>query len=334
MSPKVKNQSIVPSKESFQEFIKTRIVGADETLLKIFNYIQGHSLGLRYPEDPPIGAFLLLGPTGVGKTKTVEVIAEWLHGTPRAVLKINCAEYVRDHEVAKLIGSPPGYMGHRETVPRLTQQKLANVVSERSDISVVLFDEIEKADKAIYQLLLGILDKGELSLGDNSTVRFKNSLIFFTSNLGAQKIAQKTGFIGGQQEISYKAEIARINSAVDSFFTPEWLNRISERFYYQHLTKEQIENIVDLELTELRSLLKSRHYAELEVTDVAKKALVDIGFSREFGARELQRTIKREVIQNALTSLMEYDNIKYNVVVVHFHKGKFTAALRSATYED
>lgn len=318
----------------FKEFLKTRIIGADDALVTIYQYIQGHALGLRYPEDPPIGCFLLLGPTGVGKTKTVEVIAEWLHGSPKNVLRINCAEYNRSHEVAKLIGSPPGYLGHRETTPQLSMQKLNAITSERSNISVVLFDEIEKADEAVYQLLLGVMDKGELKLGDNTSVRFQNSLIFFTSNLGTQKIQSTTGFLRSPQKLSQKAETARIDAATEAFFTTEWLNRISERFYYKHLTREQIGEIVNIELNILKSSMYERHRVMVTFSDAAKKALVDAGFSQDYGARELQRTIRREIIHGVLTGLMEDVNIRNQCLIVNYNKGKFSAALQSAAYEE
>ncbi len=143
------------------------------------------------PEGRPVGVFLLLGPTGTGKTKTVEALAEVLHGSEKNVLKVDCGEFQMEHEVAKLIGAPPGYLGHRETQPMLTQQKLNAVTSEKCAISLVLFDEIEKAAPSMTRLLLGVLDKGILRLGDNSTVNFEKSLVFLTSNLGAREMLRE-----------------------------------------------------------------------------------------------------------------------------------------------
>jgi ATP-dependent Clp protease ATP-binding subunit ClpA len=144
-----------------------------------------HEAGLA-PEGRPVGVFLLLGPSGTGKTKTVEALAEVLHGSERNVLRVDCGEFQMEHEVAKLIGAPPGYLGHRETHPMLTQQKLNAVTSDRSNLSLVLFDEVEKAAATLTRLLLGVLDKAALRLGDNTTVNFERSLIFLTSNLGAR----------------------------------------------------------------------------------------------------------------------------------------------------
>src|SRR5665213_3707069 len=143
------------------------------------------------PENRPVGVFLLLGPTGTGKTRTVEALAETLHGSARNVLKIDCGEFQMEHEVAKLIGAPPGYLGHRETQPMLSQQRLTAVTSDNCGLSLVLFDEIEKAAPSLTRLLLGVLDRGVLRLGDNSSVNFEKSLVFLTSNLGAKEMMRE-----------------------------------------------------------------------------------------------------------------------------------------------
>ena len=162
-----------------------KVVGQPTAVEAIVPYVQVYQAGLA-PEGRPAGVFLLLGPTGTGKTKTVEALAEVLHGSEKNVLKVDCGEFQMEHEVAKLIGAPPGYLGHRETQPMLTQQKLNSVASEKSSLSLVLFDEVEKAAPSLTRLLLGILDKAVLRLGDNTTVNFERSLIFLTSNLGSR----------------------------------------------------------------------------------------------------------------------------------------------------
>lgn len=307
MSPKAKPNS---TKEYFKDFIETRIIGADDTLIKIFNYIQAFSLGLKYPAQSPTGTFLLLGPTGVGKTHTVEVIAEWLHGSPRNILKIDCGEFQMEHEVAKLIGAPPGYLGHRETTPMLNQQKLNAVTSERSNLSVILFDEIEKAAPSMMRILLGILDKGHLRLGDNSAVSFERSLIFLTSNLGAKKLGRSLGFLE-ENKISAKEEFRRVNLAVERFFSPEFINRISEQFHYRHLTKMQIEKIFDMELRKLAEGLPTPHgRPDIIIEKPLRNKLVSLGFSRDFGARELQRTLKTYLLHGPLTTLAESGTLR------------------------
>src|SRR5438874_6360802 len=167
-----------------------RVVGQPAVSDLVIPYIQMFQAGLA-PEGRPVGVFLLLGPTGTGKTKTVEALAEVLHGSEKNLLKVDCGEFQMEHEVAKLIGAPPGYLGHRETQPILTQQKLNSVTSEKCALSIVLFDEIEKAAPSLTRLLLGVLDKGVLRLGDNSTVNFEKSLVFLTSNLGAREMMRE-----------------------------------------------------------------------------------------------------------------------------------------------
>src|SRR5690348_6417052 len=176
--------------EDLTTILSQKVVGQPAATRVIVPYIQMFQAGLA-PEGRPVGVFLLLGPTGTGKTKTVEALAEVLHGSEKNVLKVDCGEFQMEHEVAKLIGAPPGYLGHRETQPMLTQQKLNAVTSEKCNLSLVLFDEIEKAAPSMTRLLLGVLDKGILRLGDNSSVNFEKSLVFLTSNLGAREMMRE-----------------------------------------------------------------------------------------------------------------------------------------------
>jgi ATP-dependent Clp protease ATP-binding subunit ClpA len=209
------------------------LVGQPEAIETIVPYIQMQQAGLA-PEGRPIGVVLLLGPTGTGKTRTVEALAEVLHGSSKNLLKVDCGEFQMEHEVAKLIGAPPGYLGHRETQPMFTQAKLNSVASERSDVSLVLFDEIEKAAPSMTRLLLGILDKATLRLGDNATVNFERTLIFLTSNLGARSIQRANkpdfGFEAMVPPVVAK-DISKIQSiglaAVRQKFSPEFVNRFS-----------------------------------------------------------------------------------------------------------
>src|SRR6476469_1110517 len=167
--------------------LRELLVGQPEAIDIVVPYVQMYQAGLS-PEARPIGVFLLLGPTGTGKTRTVEALAEVLHGSSKNLLRVDCGEFQMEHEVAKLVGAPPGYLGHRETQPMLTQAKLNAAASESSDISILLFDEIEKAALSMTRMLLGIMDKAALRLGDNSTVNFERTMIFLTSNLGGKSI--------------------------------------------------------------------------------------------------------------------------------------------------
>src|SRR5512143_1608156 len=174
--------------ETLERNLHKLIVGQEEAIQQIVNLYQMYVAGMNSP-DRPIGSFLFLGPTGSGKTRIVEATAESLLGNPRAVIKIDCAEFQHSHEIAKLIGSPPGYLGHRETHPLLSQEVLNQHHTETAKLSFVLFDEIEKASDALWNLLLGILDKATLTLGDNRRVDFSRALIFMTSNLGAAEMS-------------------------------------------------------------------------------------------------------------------------------------------------
>jgi len=186
--------------EDLTALLSQKVVGQPAATRVIVPYIQMYQAGLA-PEGRPVGVFLLLGPTGTGKTKTVEALADVLHGSEKNVLKVDCGEFQMEHEVAKLIGAPPGYLGHRETQPMLTQQKLNSVTSEKCSLSLVLFDEIEKAAPSMTRLLLGVLDKGLLRLGDNSTVNFEKCLVFLTSNLGAREMLREINPAFGFQSV-------------------------------------------------------------------------------------------------------------------------------------
>jgi ATP-dependent Clp protease ATP-binding subunit ClpA len=286
--------------------LSEKIVGQPDSLEAIVPYVQMFQAGLS-PEGRPAGVFLLLGPTGTGKTRTVEALAEVIHGSAKNVLRIDCGEFQMEHEVAKLIGAPPGYLGHRETQPILTQMKLNNVMSERANVSIVLFDEIEKAAPSMTRLLLGILDRGVLRLGDNTTVQFDRTLIFMTSNLGAREMARELrptfGFeavIGGHAESDDYARLEGLAiAAVKRKFAPEFVNRIDVMLTYRPLSAEALEAILEIQLQEManhiaRRLGDRRFY--LQVPKRARKFLLEQGTSVEFGARELKRTIHRHLM--------------------------------------
>jgi CheY-like chemotaxis protein len=277
------------------------------------------------PEGRPVGVFLLLGPTGTGKTRTVEVLAEILHGSARNVVKVDCGEFQSDHEVAKLIGAPPGYLGHRETEPRLTQGKLNAVTSSRSDLSLVLFDEIEKAAPSIAPLLLGILDRAILRLGDNTEVSFEKSLIFLTSNLGAREMMSEL-----QPSVGFRAAAApdgselsgRLESiglaAVRKRFSPEFVNRLDAVVTYRPLDRDALAAILDEHIADLQQHVHTRlgdRSFGIEVTPAAREFLVARGTSTAYGARELKRTIHRHLTQ-PLASMVAAGQIEPGSAVV------------------
>lgn len=289
-----------------------RIVGQEEAIRAIVPYVELFEAGLA-PAGRPVGVFLLLGPTGTGKTRTVEALAEALHGSERNVLRIDCGEFQLEHETARLIGAPPGYIGHRETQPMLTQTKLNAVASERSNLSIVLFDEIEKAAASLGRLLLGVLDKATLKLGDNTTVNFERSLIFLTSNLGAREMAKQTrqrfGLAGAAPLQDAGRGLERVAlGAVKKRFSPEFVNRIDRILTYRPLDREAFERILDLQLEELHQHLAGRlgeGAFRLSLTEEARQFLLERGTSAEYGARELKRTMHRHVIQPLARVVLE-----------------------------
>ena len=317
------------------EYFSRKIAGQPNTADRIVPFIQTYRAGLT-PENRPIGVFLLLGPTGTGKTRTVEVLAEALHGSAQRYLRIDCGEFQLDHEVAKLIGSPPGYLGHRETVPVLSKQKLAEALTVDCDISLVLFDEIEKAAPSLTRLLLGVLDKGRLTLGDNSVVDFNKSLIFLTSNLGAREMMQEMtpafGFKAADGAPRERAELAgKLESialaAVKKMFSPEFVNRIDVIITYQPLSLESIAQILDHQIIDLQEHVNGRlgpNCFRIDVADSAREFLLSRGVSTQYGARELKRVVYRQLTQPLATMVAENRVPAGSTVVAHVDAGSET----------
>jgi ATP-dependent Clp protease ATP-binding subunit ClpA len=296
----------IPIRASLASVLGSKIVGQPDAIEALVPCVEMFQAGLS-PESRPAGVFLLLGPTGTGKTRTVEALAEALHGSERSLLKIDCGEYQMEHEVAKLIGAPPGYLGHRETQPALTQQKLAAVASEKCGLSLVLFDEIEKAAPSMARLMLGLLDRGILRLGDNSQVSFEKAIVFMTSNLGAREMMREIApEIGFQSAVAPAAEdvLRRLErvamSSVRRKFSPEFVNRIDRVITYRPLDAAHLAAIVDHEIERLqrhiRTRLGSRAFA-IDVPPPVRQWLLENGTSMEYGARELKRTVHRHLTQ-------------------------------------
>ncbi|MBL8209362.1 MAG: ATP-dependent Clp protease ATP-binding subunit [Bryobacterales bacterium] len=301
-----------------------KIVGQDGALEQIVPYVEMYHAGLA-PEGRPVGVFLLLGPTGTGKTRTVEALAGALHGNEKALLRVDCGEFQMEHEVAKLIGAPPGYLGHRETTPMLTQAKLNAVTSETSNLSIVLFDEIEKAAPSLNRLLLGVLDKATLKLGDNSTVNFERTIIFLTSNLGARGMNRELHPTFGfealterpKQEVGRKLEQIAMQ-AVKKRFTPEFVNRIDVINTYMPLDGPALDRILDHQVADFQRHIRTRLGQDafyVELTKGAREFLLRNGTSEEFGARELKRTIHRHLVQ-PIASLVARGEVEPGSIVL------------------
>src|SRR4051794_21948567 len=286
--------------------LRRLLIGQTDAVDAIVPYIQMHQAGLS-PEGRPIGVVLLLGPTGTGKTRTVEALAEVLHGSSKSLLRVDCGEFQMEHEVAKLVGAPPGYLGHRETQPMLTQARVNGIASETSDISLILFDEIEKAAPSMTRLLLSVLDKATLRLGDNTTVNFERTIIFLTSNLGAKSMQRAhTPDFGFEAllpppSVENTRKIQSIGmAAIRRKFSPEFVNRIDSVITYKPLGREACEVILDQIFASFADLIRNRLGARgfrLQCTASGRNLLLDTGTSVEFGARELKRTVQRNFIQ-------------------------------------
>jgi ATP-dependent Clp protease ATP-binding subunit ClpA len=293
-------------KHDILKMMKERLVGQSATLEALSRQVEIYQAGL-VAEGRPAGVFLLLGPTGTGKTHTVEVLAEALHGSSRAMLRIDCAEFQMDHEVAKLIGAPPGYLGHRETQALLNQARLNAVSSEYSDLSILLFDEVEKAAPALTRLLLGILDRAQARLGDNTMVNFERCLIFLTSNLGARQMMREMGGRFGlapvdridSPELAKRLERQAVG-AVKRHFSPEFVNRVDAIFTYQPLTRAMLDQILDIELAAISERIRLRlgeRAFTLDVGEPMRRHLIETGTSPDYGARELKRVLQRLVLE-------------------------------------
>jgi len=288
----------------FERALREKVVGQEEAVQAIVNLYQVFCAGLHCP-GRPVGNLLFLGPTGSGKTRTVEAAAEILFGNNRAVIKVDCAEFQHSHEIAKIIGSPPGYLGHRETHPLITQEALAASHRDGLKLSFVLFDEIEKASDALWQLLLGMLDKATLTLGDNRRVDLSQTVIFLTSNLGSCQIADLMqggiGFIqpndkprAGLQKTLEKAAV----EAARRRFSPEFMNRLDKLVVFRPLKREELDEVLEIELRNVqkRVLDSTTRPFLFRITEEGREFLLQEGTDQRYGARHLKRAIERYVV--------------------------------------
>jgi ATP-dependent Clp protease ATP-binding subunit ClpB len=292
--------------QEFEDKLTSLIIGQERAVRRLSGLYQIYLAGMQSP-GRPVGTMMFLGPTGSGKTRVVEAAAEVLFNDSNAVVKIDCAEFQHSHEIAKLIGSPPGYLGHRETSPMLTQENLDRYHTEHNKLTFILFDEIEKASDSLWQLLLGILDKATLTLGDNRRVDFSNSMICLTSNLGAKEMSELiTGSIGfapargkGMIEDDVDQKIYRTAfEAAKRKFSPEFMNRIDKVVVFRSLKDYHLKQILELELSQVQSRIM-RGTGEKFVfscTEAAKQFLLDEGIDFKYGARHLKRSIERFLV--------------------------------------
>ena len=332
MRPAVRQQ-LNPSIRSndtrdFEGSLRSKIVGQEEGVQALVDLYQVFCAGLNSP-GRPVGNLLFLGPTGSGKTRIVEAAAEILFGDPRAIIKVDCAEFQHSHEIAKLIGSPPGYLGHRETHPLITQEALSANHTDKLKLSFLLFDEIEKASDALWQLLLGMLDKATLTLGDNRRVDLSQTVIFMTSNLGGGEITELMeggmGFIQPKDKpisgLDEKVERTAIEAARRKF-SPEFMNRLDKVVVFHPLQRNQLEEVLEIELGQVqqRVLETARGQFLFRVTSAAREFLLTEGTDQRYGARHLKRAIERNIVY-PLANLLATEQVHIgDLICIDFNK--------------
>ena len=311
----------------FEQEMMRRVVGQERAIEALTEIFQVYRAGMTTP-GRPIGSLLFLGPTGSGKTRSVEAAAEALFGSPESVVKIDCGEMQHSHEISKLIGSPPGYLGHRETPPLLTQENLDRHHTPKAQLTFVLFDEIEKASDALWHLLLGVLDKATLTLGDNRRVDFSRTIILMTSNLGAREMSEATegglGFLGSTQENNqeFQDRLIKIGmAAARRKFAPEFINRIDKIVVFHPLNHEALRQVLELELEAVRRrvLIAAKNKFILRFTERAKEFLLSEGYDRRYGARPLKRAIERHLIIPISNIISTKQVGEGDIVHVDFH---------------
>src|SRR5712672_4009544 len=330
----VKNEELDTQKRSstsrhFEEELRQRVVGQSEAVQALVDLYEVFCAGL-HSAGRPVGNLLFLGPTGSGKTRTVEAAAEILFGDSRAVIKVDCAEFQHSHEIAKLIGSPPGYLGHRETHPLITQEALAASHRDHLKLSFLLFDEIEKASDALWQLLLGMLDKATLTLGDNRRVDLSQTVIFLTSNLGGSQIADLMhggmGFIQPKDKsatgLQEKVERTAVEAARRKF-SPEFMNRLDKVVVFHPLKRDELDEVLEIELRQVqkRVLDSTTRPFLFQVTTEGRQFLLEEGTDQRYGARHLKRAIERYLVC-PLSRLLATSQVRSgDVLLVDRHPG-------------
>jgi ATP-dependent Clp protease ATP-binding subunit ClpB len=334
LNPDVKS----PRAAAFEDRLMSRVIGQERAVRKLAELYQVQLAGLSQP-GRPIGNLLLLGPTGTGKTRLVEAATEILFGDAEAMIRIDCAEMQHSHEIAKLIGSPPGYLGHRETSPLLTQERLEMFYTQDDKLTFVLFDEIEKASDALWQLLLGIMDKGTLTLGDNRQVDFSRTIIVLTSNLGAREMSEMTtGGMGFGTANAKQEEIDNLDQklyrvaieAARRRFSPEFMNRIDKTVVFRTLKHDYLHQILELEIKHVQKRILRSHSPNFlfQCTSEARTFLLDEGYDSKYGARHLKRGIERFLV-SPLANLIANEQIQagdfINIDFDH-HQQKLTFA--------
>jgi ATP-dependent Clp protease ATP-binding subunit ClpB len=304
--------------EALASRLSLRIVGQTGPTQALLSAIAKYQSGF-YDKTKPIFSMLGLGPTGVGKTGVFEAFAEGLFGSPKHMLKVDCAEFQHSHEIAKLVGSPPGYLGHRETHPFFTNASLAALRTPELDFTIVLWDEIEKASDSLWNLLLGILDKGTLTTGTNEKVDMTKTVHLMTSNVGSADISDEAsiGFDAGQKQMTDQQVSDTVMAAARRKFMPEFLGRLDEIAVFKTLTESEIAEVLGLQLNDLsdRIMLSAPVPFEFNVSPAAIRQLLKEGYDRRYNARGLKHVIEKHIAL-PLGRLMSTGQVMPNDIII------------------
>jgi ATP-dependent Clp protease ATP-binding subunit ClpB len=299
------------------ERLRQRVVGQDEAIEAVSNAVRRARAGIQDP-NRPIGSFIFLGPTGVGKTELARALAEFLFDDENAMIRIDMSEYQERHTVSRLVGAPPGYVGYEEG-GQLTE------AVRRKPYSVILFDEVEKAHPEVFNLLLQLLDDGRLTDSHGRTVDFRNSVVIMTSNIGSAHIQEMLGeqakrpsanWVINNEELKEK-----IMNDLKTFFRPEFLNRVDEIIVFSPLTKELLKKIVDIQVGRMKRYVKEKN-VDITLTESAKEYFADIGFDLLYGARPLKRALQREILNPLALKILDRTFSEGDTVLVDYVDGK------------
>lgn len=315
--------------EKLDSYLRSRIVGQDRAIKQFVRAYEAFLTNMQRP-DGPVGVLLFLGPTGVGKTRLVEVFAEYLWGSVDALIKVDCGEFQHSHEIAKLIGAPPGYVGHTDTTPIITKDRIEKYWNVGPKFTPILFDEVEKAHSALHRILLGINGSGSLRTGRNEIIDMKPTLIVMTSNLGSRSVSNKLlgktyGFGSGNkiQEDLDQDVYRACKEAVQAFFDSEFFNRIDRMVAFRPLTDEDFRKILEIELGFIQDrIIKSKNFVVLDTSNRAKELFLKQGISREFGARELRRTIERFLVSRLTRAFSTKQAVDGDMILTDCENGK------------
>jgi ATP-dependent Clp protease ATP-binding subunit ClpB len=309
---------------NMEQYLKERVIGQDEAIKKISDAVRRSRMGISDP-NRPIGSFLFLGPTGVGKTELTKALAEFMFDDEKALIKIDMSEYMEKHSISKLIGSPAGYVGYDES------GFLTEAVRHRP-YSVILFDEVEKAHPEVFNVFLQVLDEGKLTDNKGRAANFKNTIIIMTSNIGSNYIQkmQGFGFSSGLADTEYVNVKEKVNDALKDFFKPEFLNRLDETIIFDILTKENIEKIVRLMLSEIEKRLSEKDIT-MSVSDEAVKLIAEKSYDPKYGARPIRRYVQNAILNKVASMMIDGDYKSGGIVNIEIKSGELLVSSKKKT---